>query len=162
MKVEGVILYQISTDRYYKVGDKLEFGKEYNYQGERVCNGAKLNKRRTYDDGYSFVDSRKIFANKKLVLDMSKQLEEYDFIYKELEKRNYIQYEVSNYSLKGYESRHNLVYWNAKEYYGFGLGASGYVNLKRYINTKNLTKYLNKDYNRQYEEINIDDDSAMV
>ena len=33
MKVENLILYQISTDRYYKVGDKLEFGKSYNYQG---------------------------------------------------------------------------------------------------------------------------------
>ena len=42
------------------------------------------NKRRTYDDGYSFVDSKKIFANKKLVLDMSKQLEEYDFILREM------------------------------------------------------------------------------
>ena len=84
MKVKDLILYQISTDRHYKVGDKLEFGKVYNYQGERVYNGAKFNKRRTYDDGYNFVDSKKIFANKKLVLDMSKQLEEYDFVLREL------------------------------------------------------------------------------
>ena len=82
--VNDIIYYQIATDRYYKVGDKLEFGKEYNFQGQRVYNGAKLNKRRTYDDGYAFVDSKKIFANKKLVLDMSKQLEEYDFIMREL------------------------------------------------------------------------------
>ena len=66
MKVKDLILYQISTDRYYKVGDKLEFGKEYNFQGQRVLNGAKLNKKRTYDDGYAFVDSKKIFANKKV------------------------------------------------------------------------------------------------
>lgn len=97
MKVKDLILYQISTDRYYKVGDKLEFGKSYNYQGERVYNGAKLNKRRTYDDGYSFVDSKKIFANKKLVLDISKQLEEYDFIlreiaFEELRKKEFKEY----------------------------------------------------------------------
>ena len=66
MKVKNVVLYQIATDRHYKVGDKLEFGKGYNYQGQRVYNGDKLNKRRTYDDGYSFVDSKKIFANKNL------------------------------------------------------------------------------------------------
>ena len=84
MKVKDLILYQIATDRHYKVGDKLEFGKIYNFQGERVINGAKLEKKRTYDEGYSFVDSKKIFANKKLVLKLSKQLEEYDFITREL------------------------------------------------------------------------------
>ena len=84
MKVKDLILYQIATDRYYKVGDMLEFEKEYNFQGQRVLNGAKLEKRRTYDEGYSFVDSKKIFANKNLVLKISKQLEEYDFILREL------------------------------------------------------------------------------
>lgn len=84
MKVKDFVLYQISTDRHYKVGDKLEFGKEYNYQGQRVINGEKLQKRRTYDDGFAFVDSKKIFANKKLVLNLSKELEEYDFILREL------------------------------------------------------------------------------
>lgn len=97
MKVKDVVLYQIATDRHYEVGDKLVFGKEYNYQGQRVYNGDKLNKRRTYDDGYSFVDSKKIFANKKLVLDMSKQLEEYDFIlreiaFEELRKKEFKEY----------------------------------------------------------------------
>ena len=84
MKVKDLVLYQIATDRHYKVGDKLEFGKEYNFQGQRVMQGAKLNKRRTYDDGYHFVDSKKIFANKQLVLNMAKQLEEYDFILREM------------------------------------------------------------------------------
>lgn len=100
MKVKDLILYQISTDRHYKTGDKLEFGKEYNYQGQRVYNGVKLNKRRTYDDGYSFVDSKKIFANKKLVLDMSKQLEEYDFILREIAFE-----EVRKKEFKEYPSR---------------------------------------------------------
>ena len=100
MKVKDLILYQIATDRHYKVGDKLEFGKSYNYQGERVYNGAKLNKRRTYDDGYSFVDSKKIFANKKLVLKLAKQLEEYDFTIRELAFE-----EVRKTEFKDYPSR---------------------------------------------------------
>ena len=51
-------------------------------------------------------------------------------------------YEISNYAIPGYESKHNLVYWNNEEYYGFGLGASGYVDEIRYTNTKNLKDYL--------------------
>ena len=51
-------------------------------------------------------------------------------------------YEISNYALPGYESKHNLVYWENGEYYGFGLGASGYIDDIRYQNTKNLKEYL--------------------
>ncbi len=51
-------------------------------------------------------------------------------------------YEVSNFAVKGYESKHNLVYWNNEEYYGFGLGASGYIDDVRYTNTKSLKDYL--------------------
>ena len=37
-------------------------------------------------------------------------------------------YEISNYALPGFESRHNLHYWKADEYLGFGAGAHGYLN----------------------------------
>ena len=63
--------------------------------------------------------------------------------------KNYTHYETSNFSFYGYESKHNLTYWNNKEYYGFGLGASGYINDLRYTNTKNLTSYLNGVYDRE-------------
>ena len=55
-------------------------------------------------------------------------------------------YEISNYAIPGYESKHNLVYWNNEEYYGFGLGAAGYVDDIRYQNTKNLKEYLLGNY----------------
>lgn len=51
-------------------------------------------------------------------------------------------YEISNYALPGYESRHNLHYWNADEYYGFGAGAHGYVNGSRYQNFGPIQHYL--------------------
>ena len=38
----------------------------------------------------------------------------------------------SNFSKSGFESRHNLMYWDNAEYYGMGAGASGYVNGVRY------------------------------
>ena len=53
---------------------------------------------------------------------------------------------MSNFSKYGYESKHNLTYWKNDEYYGFGLGAHGYINGIRYENTRNFNKYLNNEY----------------
>jgi len=70
----------------------------------------------------------------------------YKVIYKYLKKHNFIHYEVSNFAKEGYQSRHNLTYWHNEEYYGFGCGASGYIGNIRYENTRNIKKYLNKEY----------------
>ena len=70
----------------------------------------------------------------------------YDYIVNVLENNGYIHYEISNFSKKSYESKHNLTYWNNDKYYGFGLGASGYLNNYRYTNTRSLTKYLKDEY----------------
>ncbi len=69
-------------------------------------------------------------------------LEMYDYICKRLSKAGYNHYEVSNFAKEGYESKHNLVYWNNNEYYGFGCGASGYTSGVRYDNTRSLSEYL--------------------
>lgn len=67
--------------------------------------------------------------------------------------KNYHHYEVSNFSLYGYESKHNLVYWNNEYYYGFGLGASGFVNNIRYENTRNILEYINGNYVKDSYEV---------
>jgi oxygen-independent coproporphyrinogen-3 oxidase len=51
-------------------------------------------------------------------------------------------YEVSNFSLPDFNSKHNLTYWDNEEYYGFGVSAHGYKNGVRYANTQNLTEYI--------------------
>jgi oxygen-independent coproporphyrinogen-3 oxidase len=53
----------------------------------------------------------------------------------------YGHYEISNYAKPGYECRHNLKYWTAKEYIGFGLSAFSYFNGIRYGNSKNWQEY---------------------
>ncbi|HOC80951.1 MAG TPA: radical SAM family heme chaperone HemW [Bacilli bacterium] len=76
----------------------------------------------------------------------------YDLILKNLRKSGYVRYEVSNFAKPGFSSRHNQTYWQNREYYGVGLGASGFVHGVRYDNTRSLTKYLAGQY-RQSEEI---------
>ena len=73
----------------------------------------------------------------------------YDFICTYLKKHGYNHYEVSNFAKEGYESKHNLTYWLNEEYYGFGLGASGYKGGVRYTNTKNLSEYINHKYRKE-------------
>lgn len=50
---------------------------------------------------------------------------------------------------KGWESKHNLVYWNNEHYYGFGAGASSYLNQQRYKNFGPIQHYLNPLRNNQ-------------
>ena len=58
----------------------------------------------------------------------------------------YNRYEISNYAKPGYESKHNLKYWNQQEYLGFGVSAHSYFDGKRFSNTDNLEKYIEKSY----------------
>lgn len=53
----------------------------------------------------------------------------------------YIHYEVSNFCKEGYESIHNLTYWNLDEYMGLGANASYFINNTRYTNINNLSEY---------------------
>lgn len=66
-------------------------------------------------------------------------------------------YEISNYSKDGYESKHNLVYWNNEKYYGFGLGASGYIDNRRTTNTRSISNYLKGKYLLEEEILEKDD-----
>ena len=73
----------------------------------------------------------------------------YDTICDKLKKAGYVHYEVSNFAIAGCESKHNLNYWNNDEYYGFGLGASGYKDAFRYTNTRNLHEYIEGKYRQE-------------
>lgn len=63
-------------------------------------------------------------------------------IHEFLESRGYDHYEISSYGQPGYESRHNLKYWEVIPYCGFGCGAHGFYNGSRYGNTRNLAEYI--------------------
>ncbi len=77
----------------------------------------------------------------------------YDLIIKKLRENNYIHYEISNFSKENYKSRHNLTYWNNQNYYGFGLGAGGYIDNQRYENTRSINNYLKGNYTLEMHKL---------
>ena len=81
----------------------------------------------------------------------------YKYVHETLVKSGFSHYEVSNFSLPGYESKHNLTYWRNEEYYGVGLGAASYIDGIRYKNTDNFSKYLDGNYDREIEELSLKD-----
>ncbi|PJZ54817.1 radical SAM family heme chaperone HemW [Leptospira adleri] len=60
------------------------------------------------------------------------------------------QYEVSNYSKPGFQSRHNLKYWTMEYYLGIGPGAHGFLPSGRYSNPRNVEKYKRKEFSVEY------------
>ena len=70
------------------------------------------------------------------------EAEMFEYIITELERVGFEHYEISNFSKPGFESRHNLMYWDNAEYFGIGAGASGYVNGVRYKNHGPIRHYM--------------------
>lgn len=66
----------------------------------------------------------------------------YELLMERMDLEGFKQYEISNFALPGFESRHNLTYWNNEEYYGFGAGAHGYTGGSRNANYGPLKKYM--------------------
>lgn len=106
---------------------------------------------------YSLIieDNTKLGVSRTEPIEEEIDFEMYKYICDTLKQNGFIHYETSNFSVYGYESKHNLTYWNNEEYYGFGLGASGYIDGIRYDNTRGLNKYLNGNYKLNEEKINL-------
>lgn len=98
--------------------------------------------------GYSLIiEPKTVFYNllKKGKLPLpgeDAEAEMYETLMEQMENGGLRQYEISNFAVPGFESRHNLTYWNNEEYYGFGAGAHGYVNGIRQSNYGPLKKYM--------------------
>ncbi len=78
-----------------------------------------------------------------------------------LKKAGYNRYEISNFAREGFESRHNTGYWTLKEYLGFGLGASSYINSHRLKNETDFNAYLKDEYHEPIEDILINKEDSM-
>ena len=76
----------------------------------------------------------------------------------QLEQRGYYQYEISNFSQKGYESRHNLKYWRSMPYIGFGPAAYSFIDNMRYGYKRDLSGYLQACQTSDYSKLIHDEE----
>ncbi len=95
----------------------------------------------------------KIVKEKRVTLPLDEDcIEVYDRTAKFLAENAFYQYEVSNFAINGYESKHNLKYWTGEEYVGFGLSAHSYLGGKRISCADRLDLYY-KDEGEFSEEL---------
>lgn len=81
----------------------------------------------------------------------------YNYIMDFLEIYGFEQYEVSNFAKKGYQCKHNLVYWKYGEYLGIGPSAHSFIANRRFSNYRNISRYIDNIKNKgnaiKFEEI---------
>lgn len=96
------------------------------------------------------------FARRILALpDEEQSAELYLFAAEQLEKRGFMQYEISNFARSGLESRHNLHYWRCEEYLGIGPAAHSYYGGKRFCTERDLNNFLSAEH----QQITVTDDN---
>jgi len=88
----------------------------------------------------------KLFVDRGIIKYDSSFEEQFIAIHEYLTSRGFRHYEISNYAIPGYESKHNLLYWRRQEYLGIGVSACGFVRRedsseKRYQNVLSINTY---------------------
>ena len=82
------------------------------------------------------------YVGAPLIPDDDEQADMYLYAVETLEHYGLEQYEISNFAVPGYESKHNLKYWTMGDYMGFGPGAHSYVDGVRYSYVRDLDRYI--------------------
>lgn len=114
--------------------------------------GLQCQKKKTLEDNFLIIKNYKIPHISAYILEgvkakrdaENRDKELYFFTRDYLMSLGYKHYEVSNFSKTGFASKHNLKYWNNKNYIGVGVSASGYENGRDYKNTDDLEEYIKK------------------
>ena len=91
--------------------------------------------------------------------------EMYHYAIKYLKEQGLNHYELSNFSAPGYECKHNLIYWQEREYIGLGAGAHSFLNNKRFSNEPKLETYIELVENGQnpvIEDIEVTREDEMA
>ncbi|NLO49062.1 MAG: radical SAM family heme chaperone HemW [Clostridiales bacterium] len=83
-----------------------------------------------------------VYRNSPEIPDDDTQADMYLFMADALAEMGFRQYEISNFAVKGKESKHNLKYWQLQEYAGFGASASSYISGQRYTYVRDIAQYI--------------------
>ncbi len=82
----------------------------------------------------------------------------YEYAIDYLNHHGYKQYEVSNFCIDGYESKHNQMYWNYEDFIGLGLHASGKEHHQRYENGTNFKQYFEGNDQKEMIDLTYEDE----
>ena len=96
----------------------------------------------------------------ELLPDEDSERRMYELTEEILNTKGYNRYEISIYAKKGFECRHNIGYWTGKDYISAGIGASSYIEDRRFVKTDNMSHYLNGDFD-EYEIVTLDKKMKM-
>ena len=77
----------------------------------------------------------------------------YDAARAHLKDLGFYRYEVSNFAIPGFESKHNQNYWRRGEYIGFGVGASSFIEGRRFTNTESIDEYVHAILSNKVAEV---------
>ncbi|AKJ64106.1 radical SAM family heme chaperone HemW [Kiritimatiella glycovorans] len=72
------------------------------------------------------------------------QVRRFDYVRGKLRRTGYRHYEISNFAVPGFESRHNLLYWDGEAYAGCGAAAHSFLQGERRANVRDLETYLRR------------------
>lgn len=99
------------------------------------------------EEGTPFANAKLNLPNDDTVADMYQQAVQV------LGSAGYNRYEISNFSLPGYESRHNLKYWQYNDFLGFGAGAFSCTDGVRFSNALNIEEYIDSINEKKGAEV---------
>lgn len=139
------LMYGLPDDSLSRLEKDLELAIDMNLQhistyGLIVEEGTKF-----YDE---LKEGRLNLPDEELLLEMRKMINEKLFTI------GFKRYEIANYAKLGYESKHNLIYWNNDDYYGFGLNSTSKIDNRRYMNETDILKYLDMN---NFEKNNLEE-----
>ena len=78
------------------------------------------------------------------LLEDKKIIDQFNLLQNKAKKRGFIHYEISNFGIKGYFSKHNTSYWKGTHYLGLGPSAHSYNGKSRRWNIRSNTKYISR------------------
>lgn len=134
------LIYGLQTDTFARVKNDIDIAIKYNVKHFSIY--SLIVEEKTL---FGYLSKKNQFQRLDDLIDAKiyEQLVDY------LQINGYLQYEVSNFAKIGYQSIHNLIYWNNNHYIAVGPSASYFIDNTRYTNINNLQKYFdgvkNKD-----------------
>lgn len=128
------------------------------------CYGLIIEEGTIFFDNYKTVNDKEYISLNGKEYPLPSEDDERRIYYKAreiLENSGYYQYEISNYSLLGKECKHNLGYWERRNYLGLGLGASSLLGNERWKNQDKLKKYMDSDFEKkEVEVLSVEDEMS--